>query len=1027
MSGRGANGHSPAEADVPKHEDAAVVGCTIIARNYLSHASILALSYLDHMPGSRFYILVVDGLPDGARLPAGVRLIDLEELGLVDVFEMSFKYDVTELSTAVKAMLLRVLFDRYGESKVVYLDPDILIFRRMSELEAALGRADIVLTPHTMVPIPLDGEKPSEQDILIAGAYNLGFIALREGQVARRFLTWWAERLRDLCRVDTAGGLMVDQRWIDLVPSFFDSVELLKDETYNVAYWNLHSRTIGKDGEEYTVNGRPLTFFHFSGFDPRTPGLVSRHQTRSHLDSGTDLAELFSLYCQRQEENGFWESSQWPYGLAQFDNGVALDRWMRQLYLKLGEDERRRFGNPFETRHDESFFSWATKPVEDRLGLSPFVELIYSVRYDVAAAFPHPAGPDRQRLLEWATTQGAFEMGYDWRLADAEESARLMRPHRPAAVNTGLPPGVNVCGYLSDESGLGSAARGYVRGLRAAGVPVALRDVSVLSVNRSEAGEFPPHNEHPHDVNLICVNADQHFLVMSQDPAFFQGRYNIGIWAWELSRFPREWHNRFRYYDELWVGSSFIANALAPVSPIPVIRIPPALAAPVDASRQRGRRLMRARAGETIFLFIFDFHSYGERKNPMAVLEAFLQAFKPDEPARLVLKCVNPKADRGGFDSLEAQRGSARVTILSDYMPRRSMADLMAGCDCYVSLHRSEGTGLTLMEAMAAGRPTIATDWSGNTDFMDSTNSYPVPYQLVELDRDIGPYRRGEVWAEPSVPEAAEIMRYVFEHPREAAAKGRAARQAMQAYTEEAVALEIAARLRSVELRRRSVGLPVRELPAAYSGNGPILQPIRDAVEELVTEDATVIVISRGDEALLDLRGRTGWHFPQTDDGVYAGFYPDGSETAIAHLEALRAKGAGYLLVPQTSGWWLRHYTGFREYLDQRYELLQTNVACVLYRLTPTAIHSSPAEGNGAFQAITETVDFTALQPPSDREPGDADANGRGQRNGVRHDVAGDLRSPAEQSPAGGLSRLRKAIRRLAEPSRRPGRRGDSP
>ena len=191
-----------AETSRPHRSPAA---CTIIARNYLSYARILASSYLQHHPDGRFYVLVVDGLPEGVALGGnGIGLIGPEELGIPGFFDLCFKYDVTELCTAVKPSLLSHLIGRYGEEIVVYFDPDILILRRLVELEAALESANIVLIPHLHQPIPLDGRRPSEQAILVTGAYNLGFIALKKSGEVDAFLHWWQERLQHLCRIDPA-------------------------------------------------------------------------------------------------------------------------------------------------------------------------------------------------------------------------------------------------------------------------------------------------------------------------------------------------------------------------------------------------------------------------------------------------------------------------------------------------------------------------------------------------------------------------------------------------------------------------------------------------------------------------------------------------------------------------------------------------------------------------------------------------------------------------------------------------------
>ncbi|PYQ09201.1 MAG: hypothetical protein DMF83_04155, partial [Acidobacteria bacterium] len=682
----------------------ASAACTIIARNYLSYAVILAESYLKNEPGARFYLLVVDGLPSEAVIPEGVRVVGPDELGLSSYFEMCFKYDVTELCTAVKPAFLSLLLTRYGESSIIYFDPDILVLRSLDELKAAMASADVVLIPHLLDPIPRDGLKPSEQDILIAGAYNLGFVALRASEMSRRLLGWWSERLEDGCRVDPAHGLFVDQRWMDLAPGLFPAVALLRDETYDVAYWNLHSRPVDQLGTQFLVAGRPLAFFHFSGFDPRLPHTLSKHQTRNRVNRGSALAELLDLYADLHRARGHAVSSQWPYGYSQFSNGVRVNLVFRHLYLDQDEATRRRFGNPFHADGPGSFFAWAIRSAPGSARLSPFLETLHRLRADLPPAFPDPAGRDRQAFVTWACTQGAREMDYPPEIVEGDggpapdqasprEAALAAHPaHQRPEARPKL-PGINVVGYLRNETGLGAIGRGYVRAMRWLGVPVALKDVSELSPNRSEDPTLAKFDEsHPHPVNLVCVNADQHFVVASHlTDGFFRDRRNIAVWFWELPEFPEEWHDRFVHYDEIWAASSFIANTLAPVAPIPVVRMPPVLAGGPAGERERGRARLGLDGDEFVWLFVFDFHSYFERKNPLALVEAFRTAFRPSEPVRLVIKCVNAEFDAGAFRTLQSAVRGQRISIHEGYCSMQEMRDLIAACDGYASLHRSEG------------------------------------------------------------------------------------------------------------------------------------------------------------------------------------------------------------------------------------------------------------------------------------------------------------------------------------------------
>jgi glycosyltransferase involved in cell wall biosynthesis len=932
----------------------AISACTIVSRNYLSHARILAESFAHHEPQGRFYLLVVDRLPEGTELADYIELIDPAELELPDFYEMCFKYDVTELSTAVKPALLKHLMMTRGEGRVCYFDPDILIDRPLTELKRLMRRAGIVLIPHLLDEIPLDGHRPNEQDILIAGSYNLGFIGLRNQPETIRLLDWWSERLRDLCRVSPAEGLMTDQRWIDLVPGFFPSTSVLRDDTYDVAYWNLHSRQLGlTDDGTYLINGRPLAFFHFSGFKPTAIETFSKHQDRFVVAEHPVLEQLLTRYAALHDRHDYAISSGWEYGYSRLSNRMPVHPILRQLYLGLDPNHRRGLGDPFDAAAPESFLTWATKP--RGANLSRFLELLYRLRYDLADAFPDVNGRDREAFLDWAATQGAVEEGYDPELVDPQrERASLMEvtptsPGSPAGPASDL-PGVNVIGYLRSESGLGAAARGYIRALRSAGAPTSLIDTGHLTANRTEDPTITEiDDEWRHDVNLVVINADEHFHVASElGEDNFRGRYNIGVWAWELPSFPKEWHNRFPWYDEIWVGTSFIAGALAKVSPIPVVIVPPVMWLDVRGSRRRGRSRLKARHDEFVFTFIFDFHSFAERKNPLATVEAFTRAFTPEDNARLVIKCVNGHVAEAQLASLQARAQGHRIDIFSGYWSVQEVRDLMAAADAYVSLHRAEGTGLTLSDAMSHGKPVIATGWSGNTDFMNVANSYPVDYRLVELERDVGPYLAGEHWAEPSVEHAAELMRHVFDHPDDVARRGKRARADIEAHFSEASVAEVVRERLAViaGVSRPKHSEQHRMLPPEIKGHPDyqgLVSRLRLAIEANTPADTTLAVVSRGDELLLDLGGRIAWHFPRNGAGAYAGYYPADSDAAVAHLEQLRANGAEYLVIPASCGWWLEYYAGMREHLETHYQLIYDDPRTgTIYALVPVRSDTPP-------------------------------------------------------------------------------------
>jgi glycosyltransferase involved in cell wall biosynthesis len=350
----------------------------------------------------------------------------------------------------------------------------------------------------------------------------------------------------------------------------------------------------------------------------------------------------------------------------------------------------------------------------------------------------------------------------------------VARPRRQTAVPRfvrNAPLGVNVAGYLDTESGMGEAARGSIRSLEAAGIPVALNNVvsRLRQQDLSYAGAFVTDNPHP--FNLVHLNADNMgWFAAGQGRSYFRHRYTIGYWFWELSEFRDEWVPFFGFVDEVWAASEFMRQAFAARSPVPVVRMPLPIVRPDVPSL--GRSHFRIPATGTVFLYMFDVSSQAERKNPFGAIEAFRRAGFERDQAVLVLKFTNAEYDREAVGRLHEESAGLNVVLLDGYMDRAELWALLNSADCYFSPHRSEGFGLTILESMRLGKPVIATAYSGNMDFMTPDNSFPLGYRLVTLERDYGPYMRGASWADPDLDEAARLMRLVVEHPDAARTRG---------------------------------------------------------------------------------------------------------------------------------------------------------------------------------------------------------------------------------------------------------------
>jgi len=792
--------------------------CTVTSKRRLPFARVLAKSFLEHHPEGSFTILVADLKEAGAAdegdgfqfLFPGEVGISQDELGSLAMLAQGEK-----LRFALAPRLILSLLGSTGAAQL-FLADDTRVFSSLYEVEPATKEHEAVVGRRAFRSFPADDRTPTNDDLLNAGLIDPGFVGV--GAAAGAFVAWWARATSIEASVVAAKC----HRILDLAPASFGA-HIFEDPGTAVSFWNLGDRRMERVGDGWSVAGSVLRLFRFEGYDPADPHLFSSiqgPQPRLLLSERSDLRALASDYRQELLAEGYQENHS-EQGFERLPGGLKVDERMRSVYRaalqKFFRGKAPTPPNPFDEDHPEEFISWLDSP--DPGGRAPGVPRylfeLWKERLDLQIAFPGIAGADAPRFLEWVVNFGAAEQ-------DLAPELLTSLPPPPAVQLAGAEPlepvedapkiplseGLNIAGYFRAELGVGEMARLMLSAAEESQIPVSTYSYSAFLSRQGHPYESRGDG-FVYDTNLICVNADELYaFVRDAGPDILQDRYTIGLWWWEIEEFPSPSTDTLALVDEIWVGSPHIAEAVHAVTgkPVFVVPIPIRVAKPLSVSRAE-----LALPEGFMFLFTFDFLSIFERKNPLGLVEAFKKAFSEGEGPILVVKSINGQDNLPLLEKLRiAAAGRADIRVIDGYLPSESNDALIASCDCYVSLHRAEGYGLGMAEAMACGKPVIATGYSGNLTFLNERNSRLIDYKLTPVPAGAGPYPKGAMWAEPDLGQAAAALREVFNDPAAAEILGEAGRQdALQIHAFQRTAEFIDERIRQGrELRKRQLRKP---------------------------------------------------------------------------------------------------------------------------------------------------------------------------------------------------------------------------
>lgn len=331
---------------------------TCAAVNYLPKVRILCSSIRQYHPDAVIHLALADEQPEW--LDVSTELFDsvlpLDKLGIPNAHAWSFGHNIVELSTAIKPFALKYLLDLPDCRAVLYFDPDMVLFSRVDDILVKLNTHNLALTPHLTQPeLSLAGILDHEISCLRHGIFNLGFIAVANTDEGRRFAGWWADRLYLFCRAEVENGLFTDQKWLDFAPAFFDGVAVLKSSRHNVATWNLATRKVtGNFNDGFMVDGEPLGFYHFTGFDSGAHRIMAEMYA-SASPAVQDLIAWYEGQIMIAESDPI---SRWPWAYGRFSDGTQIEPCHRWLFREHG-DLRTAFPDPYFSREGEkTFLNW---------------------------------------------------------------------------------------------------------------------------------------------------------------------------------------------------------------------------------------------------------------------------------------------------------------------------------------------------------------------------------------------------------------------------------------------------------------------------------------------------------------------------------------------------------------------------------------------------------------------------------------------------------------------------------------------
>jgi glycosyltransferase involved in cell wall biosynthesis len=809
-----------------------VDACTIVSRRELARARVLAATLHEHQPDATLTVLLLDGEPASAGEIEHARLLGFEEVVGERAGLIAAANPPGALALAVLPRLAQHLLDG-GADSLIYLGAGQRVLGPLEELTELLNHHQIVLVARSIADASgtVDAGPAFAAD-RSRGAFSRELLALRDGPAMEALLAAWP---RYFASGDDDGATAVSA-WLDGVPAIAEDVAVLRDPGYGLDPLTLGRRSVAGDHDALQVEGQPARVLDLGELDPADPTACFAGSDRIRLSSAPALAGLVDQHAQALSAAGREQDADYPPAFARLQDGTRLTPVLRALLVEASGTGAVTH-SPFTEAGRTELYEYCNQPAERgrSSGLTRLHMAIWEARDDLKSGYPHIDGPDGPGYAGWLCRYGGEEEGLAlaW-LPPAPEL--LFRDADPHVHEQERRWGVNVAGFFTSELGVGEAARLLIAGLDAAEIPALPIQGHLAPPSRQEAQfAHARPDEAAYPINIMCINGDGVPLFAREaGRSFFADRYTIALWWWEAGDPPAEWAAAYEFVDEVWVATQHIYDAVAPTSPVPVVRMTLPVLMPQVAQRTR-RELGFPQEG-FVFLYLHDYHSVAARKNPTGLIEAFRRAFPLGSGAKLVLKSINAHTSPEEHERIVLAAGEhPDITLIDGYVSGAEKNAMIAHCDCYVSLHRSEGFGLTVAEAMLLAKPVIATRYGGTQEFLNDENAYLVDWEPTRIGEGAFPYPPDGVWAEPDLDQAAGLMRRVLAEPEEAHARGAIAREEMlERHSPQVAGAAMRRRLELIHERMYARG--ARELNISHMeslDNGAVVKQMIAAAPEI--------------------------------------------------------------------------------------------------------------------------------------------------------------------------------------------------